>query len=124
MRSATGLVFALSALGHCMSGPAFGQVFDLSAGASTLYQAEGASVAIHGANSETSVGAGLINHHLAVGASSTTRVRGGRLTTGQQQLSMEASTVLLGCPPQKVELLSFSPPASTPQPSTCNGGSP
>lgn len=96
MPQATALLFALSVFGPCMSGPAFGQVFDVSAGVSTLYGAEGASVAIHGVNSETSIGAGLINGHFGIGASSTARIRGGFLTTGQQQLSMELPTDIFG----------------------------
>ncbi len=84
MRPTTAILFALSVLGPCMSGPAFGQVFDVSAGASTLYGAKGASVAIHGVHSETSIGAGLINGHFGIGASSTAPVFGGFLTTGQQ----------------------------------------
>lgn len=96
MHPATPIKLLLVALGLCMSDSAFGQVFDLSAGASTLYGAGGASVAIHGANSETSIGVGLINHHVGVGASSTTRALGGLLTAGQQQLSMELPTDIFG----------------------------
>ena len=75
---------------------AHAQVFDVSAGMSTLYAAEGASVVIHGNSEETTIGAGLINRRLGVGAASTTQLRNGSLTAGQQQFSMELPTDIFG----------------------------
>jgi hypothetical protein len=94
MRATTLFLFAVVVPTICTFARA--QVFDLSAGVSTLYGAEGASVIIHGSKSETSLGAGLINGHFGVGAASSTKYRGGLLTTGQQQLSMELPTDIFG----------------------------
>ena len=94
MRPAKNTLLAVFWLSFCASAAA--QVFDLSAGASTLYGAEGAAVVIHGDSSETAIGAGLINGHLGIGAASTYRLHSGSLTTGQQQFSMELPTDIFG----------------------------
>lgn len=81
------LVFAL--LGAF---PALSQVFEVSAGASTSYGAEGASVTIEGSNSQTLLGAGIIQGHFAAGGSSSRPVAHGTLTVGQANFQMDLPT--------------------------------
>ena len=96
MGAARWKLFAAVMLSVTLWTPANAQAFDVSAGMSTLYGAEGASVVIHGETQETEIGAGLINGHLGMSAASTARLHKGLLTTGQQHLSMELPTDIFG----------------------------
>ena len=68
------------------------QVFEVAAGASTAYGAEGASVVIHGQNTLTTFGAGLVGGHFAAGGSAIRPISGGSLTVGQQLFRMDVPT--------------------------------
>ncbi len=71
---------------------AIGQVFEVSAGASTSYGAEGGTVTIEGTNSKTILGAGIIEGHFAAGGSSSRAFAQGTLTTGQESFRMDLPT--------------------------------
>jgi len=70
------------------------QIFEVSAGASSLYGAEGGSVVIHGDGMETTVGGGVMQGRLALGGSSSRLIPGGSITAGQQDLGMQLPTDL------------------------------
>jgi len=84
-------VLAAAALGLFHSNVS-AQVFALSAGASTMYGAEGATLMIRGKGYESSIGAGLSNGHFAIGGTSVRQIKDGSLTAGQQGFSMELPT--------------------------------
>lgn len=68
------------------------QAFELSGGASTIYDAAGGTLLVHGENSETILGAGIQNHHLAAGGSLTRRTGDGTITLGMQQMRADVPT--------------------------------
>ncbi len=68
------------------------QVFEVAAGGSTAYGAEGASIVIHGEKVQTTLGAGLVAGHFAAGGNATRPIPGGALTVGQQLLRMDVPT--------------------------------
>jgi hypothetical protein len=68
------------------------QAFELSGGASTLYNAKGGSVIIHGQQMETTLGAGLVDGHFAVGAVSVRKTHAGIVTGGQQEFHLDLPT--------------------------------
>lgn len=79
-------------LGFAGAGSLYAQVFEVSAGASTQYGAEGGNVVIHGKDLDTTIGAGFVDGHFAAGGSSIRRIAGGTLTAGQQDLRMDLPT--------------------------------
>jgi hypothetical protein len=68
------------------------QIFEVSAGASTSYGAEGGSLTIHGEQTESVFGGGFIQHRFAAGGSTTRIIPHGTETAGQQQFSMDLPT--------------------------------
>ena len=86
----------LSAVGTMLivaaTATASGQVFEVTAGASTSYGAAGGGIIIHGKAIQTSLGAGLIQGHFAAGGSSFRTIPGGTLTLGQQSFRMDLPT--------------------------------
>lgn len=68
------------------------QIFEVSAGASTSYGAEGGSLVIHGDQTESVFGGGFIQHHFAAGGSTTRIIPHGTGTVGQQMFSMDLPT--------------------------------
>ena len=88
-----GLLAALLALVLGYAGcTAAAQVFEVAAGGSTAYGAEGASLVIHGDKVQTTLGAGIVAGHFAAGGNATRPIPGGALTLGQQLLRMDVPT--------------------------------
>lgn len=81
---------ALSFLVGC--GTLSAQVFDLSGGSSTAYDAHGGSLAIHGEHSETDFGAGWERGHFEAGGESVRRFGERTLAMGMQQMRMDLPT--------------------------------
>ena len=82
------LLTLLLALAHS----AHAQVVEISGGASTAYSAQGASLVLHGQQSEGFIGAGMVGGHFGIGGSSTRRIKGGTLSLGEQGFSLELPT--------------------------------
>jgi hypothetical protein len=69
------------------------QIIEVSGGASTLYNAEGGSIHLHGRSTDVLFGAGWTQGGFAAGGSATRRLsNGGSITAGQQELSMDLPT--------------------------------
>jgi len=68
------------------------QVFQVAAGASTLYQAQGGSIQMRGANNNATLGLGIIDGHLTAGGSWTRSVRGSLYTAGSQAIPCDLPT--------------------------------
>ena len=83
------LAFAAALAVSCA---ARGQVFELSAGDSTAYDARGGSLLIHGEHSESSLGFGWTNGHFGADAESIRHYGQRTLMLGQQQMSMDLPT--------------------------------
>lgn len=72
--------------------PACAQAFELSGGASTIYGAAGGTLLVHGENSETSLGAGIENHHFGAGGAMQRRTANGTTTLGMQGMRADVPT--------------------------------
>lgn len=83
---------ALTLCGFLGMRPASCQIFEVSAGASTSYGAEGAAVTIEGKNSETSLGGGFLHGQFAAGGSTSRPYAGGVMTAGQEDFRMDLPT--------------------------------
>ncbi len=70
------------------------QVIGISGGASTAYASQGGTIVIHGQQTETSVGAGLLNGHFGIGGLTVRRIHGGTMSLGQQGFSLQVPTDL------------------------------
>ncbi len=68
------------------------QVFELSGGSSTAYDAKGAALEIHGDHSATTLGAGWQAGHFEAGGASMRQFGQRSLTVGQQQMRMDQPT--------------------------------
>ncbi|MGI4758169.1 MAG: hypothetical protein ACRYGF_15140 [Janthinobacterium lividum] len=83
-------VFAISS---AWAGPsAQAQVFELSGGVSTLYDAKGGAVVIHGRQTDTTLGAGMVGGHFAMGATSVRGTKLGTVSLGQQEFRLDLPT--------------------------------
>ncbi len=68
------------------------QIVEVSGGASSAYEAQGATIVVHGQQSESSLGMGMLNGHFGIGGTSVRRIQGGTLSVGQQGLPVEFLT--------------------------------
>jgi hypothetical protein len=71
-----------------------GQLLQLSAGASTLFGAQGGSATLRTEHSTTVLEGGLVNHHAVAGGSTTLSAGPYRVTLGEQELHLDLSTDL------------------------------
>jgi hypothetical protein len=78
-------------LGLARAHPAYGQIFQLEGGTSTLYQAHGGSLAFRAANYDGWVGVGSLNG-LRAGAFLRTHVRDSTLTLGDDVIPFRLPT--------------------------------
>jgi hypothetical protein len=62
------------------------QVFEVSGGNSSLYQAGGGSVSMHTPGSETTIGAGMINGHFGYGAKTEKQIGKSVYSAGDEQI--------------------------------------
>jgi len=70
------------------------QVFQVAAGASTLYQAQGASVLMRGAKNNATLGLGMVDGHLTAGGNWTRSLHGSLYTAGSQTIPCDLPTDL------------------------------
>jgi hypothetical protein len=94
MRGGSHDLLCMAAVLFAVTPCARAQIFELSAGASSIYGAEGGSVVIHQDDTETILGGGVMQGHLALGGSSSKPIAGGTATAGQQELGMQLPTDL------------------------------
>jgi hypothetical protein len=76
--------------------PASAQVLQLDAGASTLYNASGATATLYTPNSTITAGVGYSNGHVILNASDTWLFRGATVTVGDKQFGFSFDGVGLG----------------------------
>lgn len=70
----------------CFLSAARAQVFELSGGNSSLYQAGGGSLSIHGVGTETTIGAGMIDGHFGYGAKMQKQIGKSVYSMGDEQI--------------------------------------
>lgn len=88
-----GFRLALTAVVLLLKPPAgSAQAFEFSGGASTIYGAAGGTLLVHGENTESTLGAGIENHHFGAGGAIERRTGSGTTTLGMQSLRADVPT--------------------------------
>ncbi len=80
------------------------QIVEVNAGASTVYQAEGASVTLHFPQSAMTFGGGFSNGHFRLGASDEFSFHGWNVTAGDNFLSLSTASAGLAIPTRGVSI--------------------